>query len=138
MPLDGRRDFHYRGDSKGLLTAIAASYGLVVLFDDNFPTRHVRFDLNNANFATAMRLASAVTKSFSVALGDTVLLAVVDNPENHRIYDRMGMRSFFIPGGDSGAELNDLIISLKTLFDLKFVTLMSRPERLPCVGRKRR
>src|SRR5208337_3403902 len=122
-PLDGLRDIHYRGDSKGLLTAIAASYGLSVLFDDNFPNRHVRFDLDNANFATAMRLASAVTKSFSVALEDTVLLAVVDNPENHRIFDRMGMRSFLIPGADSGQELNDLITSLKTLFDLKFVSL---------------
>ena len=122
-PLDAPRDFHYRGDSKGLLTAIAACYGLSVLFDDNFPNRHVRFDLDNANCATAMRLASAVTKSFSVALEDTVLLAVVDNPENHRIYDHMGMRSFSIPGSDSGQELNDLITSLKTLFDLKFVSL---------------
>lgn len=122
-PPDGPRDIHYRGDSKGLLTAIAASYGLSVLFDDNFRNRHVRFDLDNANFATAMRLASAVTKSFSVALDDTVLLAVVDNPENHRIYDRMGMRSFFIPGGDSGQELNEIITSLKMLFDLKFVSL---------------
>src|SRR5580698_9001617 len=75
QPLDAPRDFHYRGDSKGLLTAIAASYGLSVLFDDNFPSRRVRFELDNANFATAMRLASAVTKSFSVALGDTVLFA---------------------------------------------------------------
>jgi len=122
-PLDGLRDIHYRGDSRGLLTAIAACYGLSVLFDDNFPNRHVRFDLDNANFATAMRLASAVTKSFNVALGDTVLLAVVDNPENHRIYDRMGMRSFFIPGADSGQELNEITISLKTLFDFKFVSL---------------
>jgi general secretion pathway protein D len=122
-PLDGPIDIHYRGDSKGLLTAIAACYGLSILFDDNFPNRHVRFDLDNAKFATAMRLASAVTKSFSVALEDTVLLAVVDNPESHRIYDRVGMRSFFIPGSDSGQELNDLITSLKTLFDLKFVSL---------------
>jgi general secretion pathway protein D len=122
-PLDAPRDFHYRGDSKGLLTAIAASYGLSVLFDDNFPDRHVRFDLDNANFATAMRLASAVTKSFSVALGDTVLLAVFDNPENHRIFDRMGMRSFLISGADSGQELNEIMTSLKSLFDLKFVSL---------------
>src|ERR1035438_8423736 len=120
---DATRDFHYRGDSKGLLTAIAASYGLSVLFDDNFPNRHVRFDLDNAHFATAMRLASAATKSFSVALEDTVLLAVVDNPENHRIYDRMGMRSFYIPGADSGQELNEIMVSLKTLFDFKFVSL---------------
>jgi general secretion pathway protein D len=133
-PLAAPRDIHYRGDSKGLLTAIAASYGLSVLFDDNFPSRHTRFDLDNANFATAMRLASAVTKSFSVALGDRVLFAVVDNFENHRIYDRMGMRSFFIPSGDSGQDLNDLITSLKTFFDLKFVSLDAASKTITLRG----
>ena len=105
--IDVPRDIHYRGDSKGLLTAIAASYGLSVLFDDNFPSRYVRFDLDNANFATAMQLASAVTKSFAVALGDTVLLAVVDNPENHRLFDRIQVGSFNISGVDSGQDLGE-------------------------------
>jgi general secretion pathway protein D len=135
-PIDGTHDIHYRGDSKGLLTAIATSYGLSILFDDNFPNRHVRFDLDNANFAIAMQLASAVTKSFSVAVEDTVLLAVVDNPENHRIYDRMGMRSFYVPGTDSGQELNDLMISLKTLFDFKFVTLDAASRTITLRGPK--
>ncbi len=122
-PIDGRHDFHYRGDSRSLLTAIASSYGLTVIFDENFPSRRVNFDIENADFATAMRAASAVTKSFSVALEDTVLLAAVDNPENHRLYDRMGMRSFYIPGGNSTQELNDLVNSLRTLFEFKFASL---------------
>lgn len=36
-PVDALRDFHYSGDSRGLLTTIAASYGLTVVFDDSFP-----------------------------------------------------------------------------------------------------
>jgi tetratricopeptide (TPR) repeat protein len=60
-PIDAHHDIHYRGDSRGLLTAVAASYGLTVVFDDNFPTRHVLFDLDNADFATAMQAASAAT-----------------------------------------------------------------------------
>lgn len=135
-PIDGPRDIHYRGDSKGLLTAIAASYGLSVLFDDDFPNRHVRFELDDATFATAMQLASAVTRSFSVALGDTVLLAVADSPDNHRLYDRMGMRSFSIPGADSGQELNDLITSLKTLFDVKSVSIDVASRTLTVRGTK--
>ncbi len=122
-PIDGRHDFHYRGDSRGLLTAIASSYGLTVIFDDNFPSRHVNFEIDNADFATAMQAASAVTKSFSVALEDAVLFAAVDNPENHRLYDRMGMRSFYIPGSNSAQDLNELMNSLRTLFEFKFVSL---------------
>jgi general secretion pathway protein D len=121
-PIEGPRDIHYRGDSRGLLTAVATSYGLTVVFDDNFPSRRVRFDLENADFATAMQAASAATKSFSVALDDTVLFACADTPDNHRLFDRMGMRSFYISGG-SPQDLNELMNSLRTLFEFKFVSL---------------
>jgi general secretion pathway protein D len=133
-PIAGRHDIHYRGDSRGLLTAVAASYGLTVVFDDNFPSRRVRFDMENADFATAMHAASAVTKSFSVALEDTVLLASVDNPENHRLYDRMGMRSFYIPGGSPAQELNELMNSLRTLFEFKFASLNAASSTITLRG----
>jgi len=121
-PIEGHHDIHYRGDSRGLLTAVATSYGLTVVFDDNFPTRHVLFDLDNADFATAIQAASMATKSFSVALQDTVLFAAVDNPENHRLYDRMGLRTFYIPGNGAPQELQELMISMRTLFEFKFVS----------------
>ncbi len=122
-PIDGRHDIHYRGDSRGLLTAVAASYGLTVVFDDSFTSRHVRFDIENADFATALQAASAVTKTFSVALEDTVLFACAETQENHRLFDRMGMRSFYIPGGGAPQELNELMNSLRTLFEFKFASL---------------
>ncbi|MGB7639652.1 MAG: hypothetical protein WBL82_00110, partial [Terriglobales bacterium] len=70
-PLEARHDFHYRGDARGLLTAVATSYGLSVNFDDSFPTRQVRFDIDQADFHTALQAASEVTKTFSVAVEDT-------------------------------------------------------------------
>jgi len=69
-PIQVNHDFHYRGDTRGLLTAVAASYGLTVIFDDSFPSRRIRFDLDNADFATALAAVSAATKTFSVALDD--------------------------------------------------------------------
>src|SRR5208282_4187 len=133
-PVDGRHDIHYRGDSRGLLSAVASSYGLTVVFDENFPSRRVNFDIGNADFATAMQAASAVTKSFSVALEDTVLLAALDNPENHRLYDRMGMRSFYIPGSNSVQDLNDLTNSLRTLFEFKFASLNAASSTITLRG----
>jgi tetratricopeptide (TPR) repeat protein len=133
-PIDGRHDFHYRGDSRGLLTAVATSYGLKVVFDDNFPSRRVRFDVENADFATAIQTASAATKSFSVALDDTVLFACAETPDNHRLYDRMGMRSFYIPGGNPAQELNELMNSLRTLFEFKFASLNAASSTITLRG----
>jgi general secretion pathway protein D len=132
-PIDGHHDIHYRGDSRSLLTAVAASYGLTVVFDDSFPSRRVRFDMENADFGTAMRAASAVTKSFSVALEDTVLFACADTPDNHRLYDRMGMRSFYISGG-SPQDLNELMNSLRTLFEFKFASLNAASSTITLRG----
>ncbi len=122
-PIDGRHDFHYRGDSRGLISAIATSYGLTVMFDDTFPSRRVSFQMEDADFTTAIQSASAVTKSFSFALEDTVLYACADTPDNHRLFDRMGMRSFYIPAGNPAQDLNELVNSLRTLFEFKFVSL---------------
>ena len=121
-PIDQPHVFHYRGDSRGLLTAVATSYGLTIVFDDSFPSRRVTFDLDNVDFATAMQAVSAITKSFSVALEDKVLFTAADTTENHRLFDRMGMRSFYIPSSNSPQDMTDLVNSLRTIFDLKFVS----------------
>jgi tetratricopeptide (TPR) repeat protein len=124
-PSDAPHDFHYRGDSRGLLTAVAASYGLTVTFDDSFATRHVQFDLEDANFATALAAASAVTKSFSVPLEDTVIFAAADNADNHRLYDRMGLRVFYMAESNSVANLNEFMNAMRTVFEVRFASLNS-------------
>ena len=132
-PIDTHHDIHYRGESRGLATAVASSYGLTVVFDDTFPSRSVRFDIENADFATAMQAASAVTKSYSVALEDKVLFACADTPDNHRLYDRMGLRSFYISAA-SPQELNELVNSLRTLFEFKFVSLNAASSTITVRG----
>ena len=122
-PIERVADFHYRGDARGLLTTVATSYGLSITFDDSFPTRQVRFDIDQADFQTAMRAASAVSKTFTVAVEDTVLFAAADTAENHRLFDRMGMRSFYIPTADASKDLQDVVNSLRTLFEFRFVSL---------------
>jgi len=134
QPNEGRHTFHFRGDSRGLLNAIASSYGLTVIFDDLFPSRPVRFDIEDADFIAAMQAASVVTKTFAVALEERVLYAVPDTAENHRAFDRMSMRSFFIPGGPTPQELNDLINTLRSLFELRFVSQNSLSSTITARG----
>ncbi|MGA9354216.1 MAG: hypothetical protein WBV46_11040 [Terriglobales bacterium] len=133
-PLASRHDFHYRGDARGLLTAVATSYGLTVDFDDSFPTRQVRFDIDQADFLTALRAASEVTKSFSVAVEDTVLFAVAETVDNHRLFDRMGMRSFYIPSADASKDLQDVMNTLRSLFEFRFVSLNSSASTITVRG----
>jgi general secretion pathway protein D len=123
--LGGLHDIHYRGDSRGLLEAVASSYGLTIVFDDSFPSRRVRLDLDQVDFATALRAASQVTNSFTVAVEPTVLFAALDSADNHRAFDHMGLRSFYVPGATSPSDLNEVMNALRSLFEFKFVSLNS-------------
>jgi len=121
-PQERRADFHYRGDTRGLLTEIATNFGVVATFDDSVGSRRVRFDIENVDFYTAVRTAGAVTKTFWTPLDEKQILVAAETPENHRSFDRMGLRTFYVPGVSTPQELNDLANALRTLFEIRFVT----------------
>jgi len=130
-PIEKLANFHYVGDARGLLVTIATSFGLSVTFDDTFPTRHVHFDLDQADFSTAMRAASAATKTFTVPVEDTVLYAAADTPENHRLYDRMGMCTLYIPSsGDSAKDLQDIANFFRSALEVRFVSVDPASSRI--------
>ena len=54
---------------------------------------------------SAMRLAGAVTKTFWAPLQEKQILVAADSTENRRFYDRMGLRTFYVPdaGHPAGA-----------------------------------
>jgi len=126
-PLDTKNSFHYRGDSRGLLTTVAGSYGVAVTFDDSAPSRSVRFDIENVNFGTAMQAAAAVTKTFFTPLDVKQILIAADTAENHRLFDRMGYRTFQIPGTTTPQELTEIVNVMRSLFEIKFV--LQQPQR---------
>ena len=122
LPRDNIQSFHFRGDSRQLLTQVANAYGISVTFDDSVVSRKVRFDVDDVGFYAAMTLAGAVTKTFWAPLQEKQVLVATESTENHRLYDRMGLRTFYVPDASTPQELQDLTNVLRTVFEIKFVT----------------
>jgi general secretion pathway protein D len=122
IPKDLAQSFHYRGDSRGLLTQVANAYGVTVTMDDSVVSRPVRFDVDDVGFYQAMQLAGAVTKTFWAPLQEKQIIVAAESAENRRLYDRMGMRTFYVPNASSQQELQDIINILRTVFEMKFVS----------------
>jgi general secretion pathway protein D len=122
FPQQRHSDFHFRGDSRGLLEAVAQAYGVDATLDDSVTSHHVRFDIENVDFATAMAAASTVTKTFWTPLDERQILIANDTPESHRSYDRMAMRSFYVPDATTPQDLNELVNAFRSLFDIRFLT----------------
>jgi general secretion pathway protein D len=120
-PLQRPASFHYRGDSRGLLSQVASAYGVDVTIDDSVASRALRFDIENADFYAAMRAVSALTKTFWVPLEAKQIFVTADNPENHHSFDRMAMRTFRVEAS-TPQELNDVVNTMRTVFEIKFVS----------------
>lgn len=121
-PDPGPHDFHYRGDSRELLTQIATSFGVRADLDESVPARRVHFDIENVDFFTAMRAAGEVIKVFWTSVDEKQILVASDTTENHRQFDQMGLRTFSVPSATTPAEVTDMVNLLRNLFEVRFVT----------------
>jgi general secretion pathway protein D len=117
-----RLDFHYRGDSVGLLTQVAGAFHIKVQADDSVVSRQVRFDIENVDFSTAMSTACAVTHTFWTPMDAKQILLAADTPENHRLFDRLAMRTFYIPGVSSPTDLTNVTNVLRNIFDIALIS----------------
>jgi len=120
-PRKDRASFHFRGDARGLYTELGSSFGISVQFDDSVQNRQVRFFVDDVDFVTALNLAGRVTKTMWAALDTHQMLVAADNPENHRTFDRMSLRTFAVPPHSTPQEVNDLITTLRNMFTLNFI-----------------
>jgi tetratricopeptide (TPR) repeat protein len=130
VPNPGSHEFHFRGDSHALLTEVAGAYGVGTEFDESIPSRRVHFDLDSADFYTAMRAACDVTGVFWAPLSEKQILLARDTAENHRQFDRMAMRTFYLPGAATPQDLNDMTALLRTIFDIRFVSQQAQAGTL--------
>jgi type II secretory pathway component HofQ len=121
-PQTGLHDFHYKGDSRTLLTQVARAYGITATIDDSVQTRSVRFDIDNVNFAQAMEAATAVTKSFWIPLSGSQMYVVSDTTENRKNFERLALRTFYLPDAATPQELTEVVNALRVVLDIHIVS----------------
>jgi general secretion pathway protein D len=117
-----RATFHFSGDIRDLFAELSAAYGVSPQFDESVLPRQVRFNVDDVDFATALKLACEVSKTMWAALGAHQLLIAADNPDNHRQFDRMFLRTFILPPHSSPQDAIELVTMLRNIFELKFTS----------------
>ncbi len=137
QPQPGRRNIHVRGDSRGLLTEIARQFGLQVVFDDTVQTKQVRFELDNVDFPTAMQVASQMTHTFWTPISETQVFFADDSVQNRRQFERMSLRTFYVPEADTPQEMNQLATLLRSLFDIRLITTSASQSLITMRGPRR-
>jgi hypothetical protein len=114
--------FHYRGDTRGLYETIGNTFGVMPRFDETVITRPVRFDVENINFETAMRLAGMMTKTFWTPLSAREFLVAAETAQNRLVLERMSLRSFYLPDAINQQDLTDIVNLLRTMFNIRSIS----------------
>ncbi len=122
QPKKDRASFHYRGDTRGLFTELARSYGVEAQFDDSVQAKQVRFFVDDVDFFTALTLACRVSKTMWTPLDSNQLLVAADNPENHKQLDRMSLAYFTVPGASTPQESAELVTSLRNICEFQKIS----------------
>lgn len=136
-PTDDTATFHFSGDVRSLFAQLGAAYKINVQFDDSAPSRQVRFQVDNVDFFTALRLACRVSKTMWAALDAHQMLIAADSNDNHKQYDRMSLQRFRIPPHTSPQEVTDYLNTLRQIFDLKTISAGQTADMLEVRGPQR-
>ena len=122
-PSEIKKEFHYRGDSRGLLDQMWKAYGITPILDSSVGGASVRFDIDAIDFARAMTLVEQITKTFHVTLSPKQVIVLGDTPENRRQYERLSVRTFYLSETSAPQDINDLVGMLRSIFDLRNISI---------------
>ncbi len=115
-------DFKFRGDMRSLLSQVASAYGIKAGFDDSVQSKRVFFNIDNVNFATALKAACSVTKTFWVPLTPTQIYFLADTVENRRNFEHLALRTFYLPDLND-QQITEMTNSLRVLLNLRFIAI---------------
>ncbi len=132
-PNPGQHSFHSRGDIQGVVREVYSAYGIKTSFDTSVTNQNIRFDLEDADFATATRVLLDMTHLFAVPLLPGSALFAHDNQENRDRLMPQVEETFYLPGL-STEQLNELSNVAKNIFDLKQVAVAATNDRIVIRG----
>ena len=109
VPKPGKASFHVKGDTRALYDQIGRAFGVSMVYEQTMQSHQVRFDVQDVDFYTAMKLAGQVTKTFWAPLSKVQVIVANDSQEMRRQYERLSMRTFYVNNTNVPTDLNDLV-----------------------------
>jgi general secretion pathway protein D len=122
IPTPGVHSFHLHTDLRRTIQEVYKTYGLEATVDDSVHLSQARLDIDDADFAKAIRAVSLVTNSFYVPLDAHRVLVARDTPENRKQFERLDLETIYLPGL-STAEMTEVGTVAKTVFELTQATV---------------
>jgi general secretion pathway protein D len=125
QPDSGKRSIHAGPDMRSVYTQIGKSFGITFDFDPTVTNRQIRIDLDNVDFDTVASFLGKVTKTFWAPVSSREAIVANDTQDMRTAYERMAVRTFYVPNVTSATDLNDLANVMRVIFDMKFISVQA-------------
>jgi Bacterial type II and III secretion system protein/FG-GAP-like repeat len=104
----GKRNFDYRGDTRGVYQEVARQFGVDVAFDEELGSRTVHFRIDDVDFPEAMRLVGELTGTFWQPLTKRLFFVAEDTPAKRSAYEISVIRTMLLPASDTPDEMTQI------------------------------
>src|SRR5713226_2493130 len=134
QPRPGKRDFDFRGETRGAFEEIARQFSLTVAFDEDTTTRLIRFRVPGVDFGKAMRLLCQQTSTFWRAIDSRTFLVINDTPEKRRQSLPFIERSIVLPDSAPPEQMNEMARLVRDLSGVNRTQLNTATRSLSLRG----
>src|SRR5712691_2992927 len=126
----GTRNFDYRGDVRGAYLEVARQFGLIVMFDNELPTRTVRFRVAGVDFDTAMNVLGQQTATFWRAVDPHTFFVATDTPQKRRDYAPVVVRTMVLPASATPDKMTETLRLVREIAGATHTELDTRSHTL--------
>ncbi|BDC50116.1 hypothetical protein F183_A24320 [Bryobacterales bacterium F-183] len=138
----GKRNFHLRGETKKLFEDVARDFGLVAIFERDLQTApaspNIRFDVDNADYKTALQALASATNTFAVPITEKILLVIQDTAAKRQEYEPTVTRVFPIPQRTSAQEAQELSQAIQQTLEVRRITVDPQKRQILIRDRARK
>jgi Type II secretory pathway, component PulD len=106
---------------KQIYKALAAAFGINVLFDQAVKDDRIAIELKDVTAQQALERLMQAANHFYKALDEKTIIVVPDNPQARRDYEDLVIRTFYLSNGDAEQVTNVVrtMIEARNVFPLK-------------------
>ena len=104
----GKRNLDIRGDTQSAYNETAKQFGVEVAFDVDLRSRAVRFQIDDLDFPTAVRLLGEETGTFWRPLTKHLFLVAEDTPQKRKDYALSVVRTVMLPASEAPEQMTEI------------------------------
>jgi type II secretory pathway component GspD/PulD (secretin) len=121
-PKAGVQSFHIHAGLQDAIRQVAAAFGIKASFDESVKQVQVKFDLENATYAQAMKTLEAMGTLFEVPMDSNSALFAQDTSEKRASLEHLLQETIYLPGMSS-SQLSEIGNMIRNVFEVKQLSM---------------